>query len=126
MSREALLPSEARSYEEFAAALDGLDKAWESYARGVREVVEEWEKVKVKLLERISKTEGLIGAIRSEVEELKVEIALGLRSEEESRGELEKLEERMVRLEERLKALRDFLEDVETRIGEHRERVMGR
>ena len=126
MSREALLPSEARSYEEFAAALDRLDKAWESYVRGVRELMEEWEKVKVKLLERISKTEGLIEAIKNEVEELRVEIALGLRSEEESKEEVERLEERRARLEDRLKALRGFLEDVETRVREHRERVMGR
>jgi len=120
---EALLPSEVRSYEELVSMLDKLDSEWDSYRKDVLSFMDSWERVKVRLLEKISKTEGLVRAIESELEELKVEVALGLRSEDESRDELEKLMRRREELEDRLGALRSFLEEIETRIRDHRDRV---
>ncbi|MEM5824972.1 MAG: hypothetical protein QXX58_00890, partial [Thermofilaceae archaeon] len=86
-------------------------------------VMEGWEKIKVKLLERISKVSSLLRAVNEDLEKIDVEIMLGIASEEEKKSDKEKLIEIKNKLESRLKALQMFLEDIESRIVEHGERI---
>ncbi|MEM0023661.1 MAG: hypothetical protein QW407_01640 [Thermofilaceae archaeon] len=123
MSEEALLPSEFEARRELERELDELDNLWSDYSNRVKRVMDGWEKIKVKLLERISKVSSLLRAVNEDLEKIDVEIILGIASEEEKRGEKEKLIEMKNKLENRLKALQMFLEDIESRIVEHSEKI---
>ncbi|MEM1690593.1 MAG: hypothetical protein QXG48_05100 [Thermofilaceae archaeon] len=123
MSEEALLPSEFEARRELERELDELDNLWSDYSNRVKRVMDGWEKIKVKLLERISKVSSLLRAVNEDLEKIDVEIILGIASEEERRGEKEKLIEMKNKLENRLKALQMFLEDIESRIVEHSEKI---
>jgi len=123
VSEELLLPSEVESRRALERALDELDRAWSEYVSKVRQLVDEWEKVRVKLLEKISRASSLLRSINEDLERLNLEIALGLASEEEKREERERLEAMRAKLEGRLKALQDFLETIEGRVLEHSERL---
>lgn len=123
MSEEPLLPSEYESRKILENELDELDELWSRYVGRVRQVMDEWEKVKVRLLERISKVSSLLKAVNEDLEKINVEIMLGLASEDEKRDEKDKLESMKNKLENRLKALQEFLETVESRIIMHGERL---
>lgn len=125
MSEEPLLPSEAATRDSLLSELDGLDSAWKEYVERVRSLADRWEKVKIKLLEKISRTESLLKATEADLERISVELELGLAGEEEIRGEKSKLEERKMKLETRLKALQEIVETVESRLLEHLSRVRG-
>jgi len=117
------LPSEFEARRELERELDELDNLWSDYSNRVKRVMDGWEKIKVKLLERISKVSSLLRAVNEDLEKIDVEIILGIASEEEKRGEKEKLIEMKNKLENRLKALQMFLEDIESRIVEHSEKI---
>ena len=123
MSEEPLLPSEFESRKILESKLNELDELWSSYVGRVRQVMDEWEKVKVKLLERISKVNSLLKAVNEDLEKINVEIMLGLASEDEKKDEKNKLENMKIKLESRLKALQEFLEAIESRIIVHGERL---
>ncbi|MEM1714539.1 MAG: hypothetical protein QXE91_02005 [Thermofilaceae archaeon] len=123
MSEDALLPSELEARRELERELDELDNLWSDYSNRVKRVMEGWEKIKVKLLERISKVSSLLRAVNEDLEKIDVEIMLGIASEEEKKSDKEKLIEIKNKLESRLKALQMFLEDIESRIVEHSERI---
>jgi chromosome segregation ATPase len=125
VSEEPLLPSEAATRDSLLSELDGLDSAWKEYVERVRSLADRWEKVKIKLLEKISRTESLLKATEADLERISVELELGLAGEEEIRGEKSKLEERKMKLETRLKALQEIVETVESRLLEHLSRVRG-
>jgi chromosome segregation ATPase len=125
VSEEPLLPSEAATRDSLLSELDGLDSAWKEYVERVRSLADRWEKVKIKLLEKISRTESLLKATEADLERISVELELGLAGEEEMRGEKSKLEERKMKLEARLKALQEIVETVESRLLEHLSRVRG-
>ena len=125
MSEEPLLPSEAATRDSLLSELDGLDSTWKEYVERVRSLADRWEKVKIKLLEKISRTESLLKATEADLERISVELELGLAGEEEIRGEKSKLEERKMKLEARLKALQEIVETVESRLLEHLSRVRG-
>lgn len=123
MSEEALLPSELEARRALERELNELDSLWNDYSSKVRRVIDEWERVKVRLLERISKVSSLLRAVNEDLEKMNVEIMLGLTSEEEKRNEKDKLIEMKNKFETRLKALQEFLEDVESRVVEHSEKL---
>ncbi|MEM1567966.1 MAG: hypothetical protein QXI84_05765 [Thermofilaceae archaeon] len=123
MSEDALLSSELEARRELERELDELDNLWSDYSNRVKRVMEGWEKIKVKLLERISKVSSLLRAVNEDLEKIDVEIMLGIASEEEKKSDKEKLIEIKNKLESRLKALQMFLEDIESRIVEHGERI---
>ncbi len=126
MTEEPLLPSERATYEKFMEAITELEEAWKGYVEKVDNLVSEWEKTKVKLLEKISKVEGLLRAVSEELEELKVEAMLGLANEDETKNRLSYLEQRKTRLESRLTSLKNILEDIEVKMAEHNSRVKKR
>ena len=123
MSEEPLLPSEVESRRRFERELDELDGMWSDYAARARRLLDEWEKVKVKLLEKISRVDSLLRSVNEDLEKISVEIMLGLASEEEKREERAKLEDMKSRLESRLRALQEFLDAIESRIAAHSERL---
>jgi len=123
MSEEPLLPSEVESKRRFERELDELDGMWSDYASRARRLLDEWEKVKVKLLEKISRVDSLLRSVNEDLEKISVEIMLGLASEEEKREERAKLEDMKSRLESRLRALQEFLDAIESRIAAHSERL---
>ncbi len=123
MSEEPLLPSEVESRRRFERELDELDGMWSDYASRARRLLDEWEKVKVKLLEKISRVDSLLRSVNEDLEKISVEIMLGLASEEEKREERAKLEDMKSRLESRLRALQEFLDAIESRIAAHSERL---
>ena len=123
MSEEPLLPSEVESRRRFERELDELDGMWSDYASRARRLLDEWEKVKVKLLEKISRVDSLLRSVNEDLEKISVEIMLGLASEEEKREERAKLEDMKSRLESRLRALQEFLDVIESRIAAHSERL---
>lgn len=125
MSEEPLLPSEAATRDSLLSELNGLDGAWREYVERVRALADQWEKVKIKLLEKISRTESLLKATEADLERISVELELGLAGEEERREEKSRLEERRAKLEARLKALQEIVEIVESRLLEHLSRVRG-
>ncbi len=125
MSEEPLLPSEAATRDNLLSELDGLDNAWREYVERVRALADQWEMTKLKLLEKISRTEGLLKATEADLERINVELELGLAEEEEKREEKSKLEERKAKLEARLRALQEIVETVESRLLEHLSRVRG-
>ncbi|MEM1508731.1 MAG: hypothetical protein QXY49_04570 [Thermofilaceae archaeon] len=126
MIEEPLLSSEISTYEKFIAAIEELEGTWKEYVEKVNNLLSEWEKTKVKLLEKISKVEGLLKAVNEELEELKVEAMLGLLNEDETKNRLDYLEQRKTKLESRLKSLKDILEDIEIKMAEHGTRVKKR
>lgn len=126
MTEEPLLPSERAAYEKFMEAIRELEETWKGYVEKVDNLVGEWEKTKVKLLEKISKVEGLLKAVSEELEELRVEAMLGLVNEDETTNKLSYLEQRKTKLESRLTSLKNMLEDIEVKIAEHSNRVKKR
>ncbi|MCS7104488.1 MAG: hypothetical protein NZ954_02850 [Thermofilaceae archaeon] len=123
MSLEPLLPSEVENRRAIQTKLDELNVIWRNYVDHARALMDEWEKVKVKLLEKISRTESLLSSVNEELEKLNLEIVLGLANEDEKKDEKSKLEERKSLLEARLKALQEFLESIEGQVLEHGERL---
>lgn len=123
MSEETLLSSEIEIRRALESSLDEVDRLWSSYAEKVRRIMDDWERVKVKLLERISMVNSLLKSVNEDLERLSVEVALGLAEEEDKRGEISKLEAMKMKLENRMKALQDFLEAIEARVLEHGERL---
>lgn len=119
MSEEPLLPSEVETRDNIANELDKLDSTWKDYVERVRALADEWEKIKIKYLEKISKTESLLKAVNMDLEKISIELALGLASESEKQNEKIRLEERKAKLEARLKALQEIVETIEGRLLEH-------
>lgn len=123
MSEDALLASELEAKTALEKELNELDSLWNTYSSRVKRVMDEWEKVKVKLLERISKVSSLLEAVNEDLEKLNLEIMLGLASEDEKKSEKDKLIEMKNKYENRLKALQEFLDEIESRVLEHSERL---
>jgi|GEM_PF-1282662 len=123
MSEEPLLPSEAETRDNLYSELDKLDSAWKDYVERVRALVDEWEKLKIKYLEKISRTESLLRATNTDLEKINIELTLGLASEDEKRDEKSRLEERKAKLEVRLRALQEIVETIEDRLLEHLSRI---
>lgn len=119
MSEEPLLPSEVEVRNNLLTKLDALDAAWKEYEGRVRSLLDEWEKVKIRLLEKISKAESLLRAVNTDLEKMNVELALGLLNEDEVRNRKAELESRKSKLEARLKALQEIIEIIESRLSEH-------
>jgi len=123
MSEEPLLPSEAETRDNLSSELDKLDSAWKDYVERVRALADEWEKLKIKYLEKISRTESLLKATNTDLEKINIELTLGLASEDEKRDEKSRLEERKAKLEARLRALQEIVETIEDRLLEHLSRI---
>lgn len=123
MSEEPLLPSEAETRDSLSSSLDRLDSAWKDYVERVRALADEWEKLKIKYLEKISRTESLLKATNADLEKINIELTLGLASEDEKRDEKSRLEERKAKLEARLRALQEIVETIEDRLLEHLSRI---
>jgi|YelNatPaOPRAMG01_1025707.scaffolds.fasta_scaffold06185_5 ABC-type phosphate transport system auxiliary subunit len=123
MSEEPLLPSEAETRDSLSSELDRLDSAWKDYVERVRALADEWEKLKIKYLEKISRTESLLKATNADLEKINIELTLGLASEDEKRDEKSRLEERKAKLEARLRALQEIVETIEDRLLEHLSRI---
>jgi ABC-type phosphate transport system auxiliary subunit len=123
MSEEPLLPSEAETRDSLSSELDKLDSVWKDYVERVRALADEWEKLKIKYLEKISRTESLLKATNTDLEKINIELTLGLASEDEKRDEKSRLEERKAKLEARLRALQEIVETIEDRLLEHLSRI---
>lgn len=116
---EGLLPREAELRKELEGELDEVDRLWRDYARRASSIADRWEGLKIELLEKISKTESLIRSIEEDLERIRVEVLLGLVSEEKRRDEVQRLENEQEKLTVRLKALQEFVELIETRLTTH-------
>lgn len=118
-----LTTQERRQQEALKSLLDKLDEQWSSYWSNVKSFLSEWEKVRLELLERIAKIEGLLKAINIQLEEIQVKRELGLIDSKASAEQEAELKSRQAEVENRLNALKEFLEDIEARANVHRERV---
>jgi len=118
-----LTTQERRQQEALKSLLDKLDEQWSSYWSNVKSFLSEWEKVRLELLERIAKIEGLLKAINIQLEEMQVKRELGLIDSKASAEQEAELKSRQAEVENRLNALKEFLEDIEARANVHRERV---
>ncbi|RLF04401.1 MAG: hypothetical protein DRJ64_06995 [Thermoprotei archaeon] len=118
-----LEPEEQKFYMKFEEGFRELDDMWEKYRSASVDLICGWDRYRVKLLDKVSKLAGIVSSIQVELNELKVKVELGLLDSEKANRRIEKLGEKLKKLEARLISLRNFLETFEKWSLVHRKRI---
>ncbi len=119
MSDEHIYRSRAKLEDLFKE----IDELWAQYRSRAKDAIEEWDKSRVELLEKISLYVGFLTSIERELEELTVMVELGLLSKEKVSEKMEYLFRRREELKLKINELKETLEQFEKWALTHRKRI---
>lgn len=119
----SLEPEEEVSFSRFEEYFRNLDDLWEKYREEGARVIGEWDRYRVRLLDKVSKLAGIVSSLEQELEELNVKLELGLNDPERLRARMSLIDEKLSHLNTRLRSLKNFLETFERWSALHRRRM---
>ncbi len=121
---DRLSDEEKRIFEEYKTHLTRLDQLWEEYEKNGLDILHQWERDKVVLMEKISKLSGLIKRLNEEINELKIKVDVGLLSQEEVEPRLEELHSSINEINSKLEALEAAYNELTKRVEMHKKRIL--
>ncbi len=121
---DKLSNEERRIFEEYKSLFTRLDELWEEYEENGLNTLNNWERDKVVLIEKISKLSGLVKRLSEEINELKIKVDVGLLSQEEVEPKLEELRESINEISGKLEALEAAYNELIRRAETHKKRIL--
>lgn len=106
-------------YEEFIKKIEKIDEFWQTYRKEVYEMLKEWIKLRIELLNLISKYVGILSRIEEEIIELTIKKEIGIISENEADYKIQELNDIKQKKEEELKKIKDIFEYIDYKASIH-------